>query len=96
MRPLGSGNSSTTQPISTSSPVSTDTAERLRPVGHGLGYEHTFTHQAVDLVRAIAGEIPTAPTFRDALGVQRVLDAVTRSAADDSRSTSIDTAEESS
>ena len=24
------------------------------PVGHGLGYEHAFTHQVVDLVEAIA------------------------------------------
>ena len=30
------------------------------PAGHGLGYEHGFTHQVVDLVRAIAaGEQPS-------------------------------------
>ena len=33
------------------------------PAGHGLGYEHLFTHQAVDFVRAVAGEIPPAPSF---------------------------------
>jgi predicted dehydrogenase len=51
------------------------------PPGHGLGYEHGFTHQVVDLVRAIdAGEQPR-PSFADGLQVQRVLDAVERSAA---------------
>ncbi|WP_448609543.1 Gfo/Idh/MocA family protein [Geodermatophilus sp. URMC 60] len=51
------------------------------PAGHGLGYEHGFTHQVVDLVTAIAkGEEPT-PSFADGLQVQRVLDAVERSAA---------------
>ncbi|RMI13477.1 Gfo/Idh/MocA family protein [Cellulomonas triticagri] len=55
------------------------------PPGHGLGYEHAFTHQVVDLVGAIAaGEQPT-PSFADGLAVQRVLDAVERSAADGSR-----------
>ncbi|GAA2714860.1 Gfo/Idh/MocA family protein [Actinoplanes palleronii] len=50
------------------------------PPGHTIGYEHTFTHQAHDLVRAIAaGEDPT-PSFADALQVQLVLDAVSRSA----------------
>jgi predicted dehydrogenase len=51
------------------------------PAGHGLGYEHGFTHQVVDLVTAIAkGEDPT-PSFADGLQVQRVLDAGERSAA---------------
>ncbi len=46
------------------------------PPGHGLGYEHGFTHQVVDLVTAIAeGEQPT-PSFADGLQVQRVLAAV--------------------
>jgi predicted dehydrogenase len=59
------------------------------PAGHGLGYEHGFTHQAVDLVTAIAkGEDPT-PSFADGLQVQRVLDAVERSAADRSTWTEI-------
>ena len=51
------------------------------PPGHGLGYEHGFTHQVVDLVTAIGtGEQPL-PSFADGLRVQRVLDAVERSAA---------------
>jgi predicted dehydrogenase len=50
------------------------------PPGHGLGYEHGFTHQVVDLVTAISrGEQPQ-PSFADGLQVQRVLDAVSRSA----------------
>jgi len=52
------------------------------PPGHLLGYEHTFTHEVRDFLAAIAaGEDPT-PSFEDGLRVQRVLDAVSRSAAD--------------
>ena len=59
------------------------------PAGHGLGYEHGFTHQVVDLVTAIAqGEDPV-PSFADGLQVQRVLDGVERSAADNSAFTEI-------
>jgi predicted dehydrogenase len=46
------------------------------PPGHGLGYEHGFTHQVVDLVRAIGEGTDPAPSFVDGLQVQRVLDAV--------------------
>lgn len=51
------------------------------PVGHGLGYEHGFTHQVVDLVRALADGSQPSPSFADALQVQRVLAAVEQSAA---------------
>ncbi|WP_051681860.1 Gfo/Idh/MocA family protein [Cellulomonas sp. HZM] len=51
------------------------------PAGHGLGYEHAFTHQVVDLVGAIAAGTQPTPSFADGLQVQRVLDAVERSAA---------------
>jgi len=54
------------------------------PPGHIIGWEHTFTHQAKDLLTAIAGGAQPAPSFRDGLSVQRVLDAVQRSAADGS------------
>ncbi|GAA2848957.1 oxidoreductase [Actinoplanes cyaneus] len=50
------------------------------PPGHLIGYEHTFTHQAHDLVRAIAEGADPTPSFADALQVQLVLDAVARSA----------------
>jgi predicted dehydrogenase len=46
------------------------------PPGHGLGYEHGFTHQVVDLVRAIGDGTDPRPTFADGLQVQRVLAAV--------------------
>ena len=59
------------------------------PAGHGLGYEHGFTHQVVDLVAAIAAGEDPAPSFADGLQVQQVLDAVERSAADSSRWTPI-------
>ncbi|NHT19003.1 Gfo/Idh/MocA family oxidoreductase [Cellulomonas sp. IC4_254] len=55
------------------------------PAGHGLGYEHAFTHQVVDLVGAIAAGQDPSPSFAEGLAVQRVLDAVERSAADGSR-----------
>ncbi|SDT39605.1 Gfo/Idh/MocA family protein [Jiangella sp. DSM 45060] len=51
------------------------------PAGHGLGYEHAFTHQAVDLLTAIGEGRDPAPSFADGLVVQRVLAAVEDSAA---------------
>ncbi|WP_030156057.1 MULTISPECIES: Gfo/Idh/MocA family protein [unclassified Glycomyces] len=59
------------------------------PVGHGLGYEHAFTHQAVDFIEAIAQGQAPSPSFAEALQVQRVLEAVATSAADESRWTAI-------
>ena len=50
------------------------------PPGHGLGYEHTFVHQARDLVRAVAEGRRPDPSFADGLQVQRVLAAVEESA----------------
>jgi predicted dehydrogenase len=52
------------------------------PPGHGLGYEHGFTHQVVDVVTDIAKGSDPAPSFADGLDVQRVLAAVEASAAD--------------
>lgn len=54
------------------------------PAGHGLGYEHGFTHQVVDLVKAIGTGTQPTPSFTDALGVQRVLAAVAASAGNQS------------
>ena len=59
------------------------------PPGHGLGYEHGFTHQVIDLVNAIGAGGTARPTFADGLHVQRVLAAVESSSADDSRWQSI-------
>ena len=59
------------------------------PTGHGLGYEHTFTHEVVDLVRAIGEGTDPSPSFDEALHVQRVLAAVEASHADESRWTAV-------
>lgn len=61
------------------------------PTGHGLGYEHTFTHQVADLVRAIGEGSDPSPSFEEALRVQRVLAAVEASDADGSRWTPVAT-----
>lgn len=59
------------------------------PAGHMLGYEHGFSHQVVDFVRAIAtGEQPK-PSFADGLHVQRVLDAIERSSRAESAWTAV-------
>jgi predicted dehydrogenase len=53
---------------------------RWWPPGHGLGYEHGFTHQVVDLVTALARSEQPLPSFADGLQVQCVLAAVEHSA----------------
>lgn len=53
------------------------------PAGHGLGYEHGFTHQVVDLVEDIAAGRAPSPSFADGLAVQRVMAAVETSASND-------------
>ncbi len=65
------------------------------PPGHLLGYEHSFTHQARDLIEAIATGTTPQPSFEDALGVQLVLDAVQRSAAAGAAWTDVPTVEHS-
>jgi predicted dehydrogenase len=64
------------------------------PPGHLLGYEHSFTHEVVDLVTDLAADRDPTPSFADGLQVQLVLDAVTRSAAGGSGWQSIETVEE--
>ena len=54
------------------------------PTGHGLGYEHPFSHQVRDLVVDIAEGRQPRPSFADGLQVQRVLAAVEASAANGS------------
>ncbi|MFI6597709.1 Gfo/Idh/MocA family protein [Nonomuraea sp. NPDC050536] len=60
------------------------------PPGHALGYEHGFTHEVKDFIEAIATGTAPEPSFDDGLRVQRVLAAVERSAADDSRFTTVE------
>ena len=47
------------------------------PDGHWLGYEHTFTNQAADIVRELGGEPPELPLpdFADAYQTQRIMEA---------------------
>ena len=59
------------------------------PPGHGLGYEHTFVHQARDLLHAIATGTDPEPSFADGLQVQRVLAAVEESAEKNSAWTAV-------
>jgi myo-inositol 2-dehydrogenase/D-chiro-inositol 1-dehydrogenase len=48
--------------------------------GLQIGYEHTFTHQVADFLKAIAEGKDAAPTFRDGLAADYVTDAVLESA----------------
>ena len=60
------------------------------PPGHPIGYEHTFTHEARDLLAAIAAGEDPRPSFADALQVQLVLDAVEKSAGGGSSWTKVE------
>ena len=51
------------------------------PTGHGIGYEHPFSHQVRDLVVDIAEGRQPRPSFADGLQVQRVLEAIEASSA---------------
>jgi predicted dehydrogenase len=55
------------------------------PPGHLIGYEHSFTHEIVDLLGDLAAGTDPRPSFADGLQVQRVLAAVEQSAADEQR-----------
>jgi predicted dehydrogenase len=48
--------------------------------GHIIGYEHTFIAALGDFLAAVAKGETVHPNFEDGLRVQRVLDAVERSA----------------
>ncbi len=60
------------------------------PPGHGLGYDHTFTHEARDFLEAVATGADPSPSFAEGLRVQRVLAAVERSAAAGSHWTNVE------
>ena len=60
------------------------------PPGHGLGYEHAFTHEVVDLLNDIAAGRQPQPSFDEGLQIQRVLDAVERSSESGSAWTQIE------
>ncbi|MEU4253737.1 Gfo/Idh/MocA family oxidoreductase [Amycolatopsis sp. NPDC026612] len=60
------------------------------PPGHLLGYEHTFTHEVADFLDAIGAGTDPEPGFDDGLRVQRVLDAVEKSAAEEANWTTVE------
>ena len=49
--------------------------------GLGIGYEHSFIHQAADFLKSLETGEPCSPTFRDAFETQQVCEAVLESAA---------------
>jgi predicted dehydrogenase len=51
------------------------------PPGHILGYEHTFVHTVLDLLRAVEAQALPSPSFEDGVRNQRVLAAIERSSA---------------
>ncbi|HEY8790714.1 MAG TPA: Gfo/Idh/MocA family oxidoreductase [Actinopolymorphaceae bacterium] len=59
------------------------------PAGHIIGWEHTFTHEVLDLLTAIEKGTDPAPSFADGLQVQLVLQAVEESAAGGSNWTAV-------
>jgi len=46
------------------------------PVGHVIGYEHTFVHEMYEFVQAIANDTATTPNFADGVECSRVIEAV--------------------
>ncbi|MDU7477628.1 MAG: Gfo/Idh/MocA family oxidoreductase [Paenibacillus macerans] len=54
-------------------------AEAWWPPGHTLGFEHTFTHEMLELTSAIHEGRQPEPNFRDGVKCQGVLEAVERS-----------------
>lgn len=52
------------------------------PAGHTIGYEHTFTHEMVELMQAISENRQPVPNFVDGVKCQEVLEAVERSITD--------------
>ena len=55
--------------------------------GLQIGYEHTFIHQVADFLTALGEGKSAAPTFRDALATDYVIEAVLQSAANRSWAT---------
>lgn len=46
------------------------------PVGHVIGYEHTFVHELYEFIEAIANDKPTIPDFNDGVKCSQVLETV--------------------
>lgn len=57
-------------------------SEAWWPPGHTIGYEHTFIHETVELMKALQEDRQPSPDFRDGVKCQEVLEAVDRSIAE--------------
>jgi len=51
------------------------------PRGHIIGYEHSFTHTVLDLIKAIDSQQLPRPNFEDGVRNQKVLAAIEKSSA---------------
>ena len=51
-------------------------ADAWWPVGHVIGYEHTFVHEMYEFIEAIAKDKPTNPDFNDGVNCSQFLEAV--------------------
>jgi predicted dehydrogenase len=51
------------------------------PPGHIIGYEHTFVHTVLDLLKAVQEQKVPSPNFEDGVRNQKVLDAHERASA---------------
>jgi predicted dehydrogenase len=63
-------------------------SEAWWPPGHTIGYEHTFIHEVVELMKSFHENRSPIPNFKDGVKCQEVLEAVDRS-IDDRRWVSI-------
>ena len=54
-------------------------SEAWWPAGHTIGFEHTFTHELLELMSAIAEDRQPSPSFVDGVKCQEVLEAVEQS-----------------
>ncbi|GAB2675914.1 Gfo/Idh/MocA family protein [Paenibacillus thermoaerophilus] len=57
-------------------------SEAWWPPGHTIGYEHTFIHETVELMQALAEDRQPVPNFRDGVACQQALEAVEVSIAE--------------
>lgn len=46
------------------------------PVGHVIGYEHTFVHEIYEFINSITDDKPALPDFSDGVECSRVIEAV--------------------
>ncbi|MDD4772459.1 MAG: Gfo/Idh/MocA family oxidoreductase [Eubacteriales bacterium] len=46
------------------------------PVGHVIGYEHTFVHEMYEFINSVTDDKPTSPDFSDGVECSRIIEAV--------------------